>query len=129
VRYRDPETGKHLIFLTNNLTLDALTITLLYRKRWQIELFFKWIKQHLHVKAFFGTTPNAVQTQLWIAVVAYMLVARCKHRHQLPQELNEILQIIGMTILQKTPINELFLKERWTNGTIINCNQLGLFEL
>ena len=129
VRYRDPETGKHLTFLTNNLTLDALTIALLYRKRWQIELFFKWIKQHLHVKAFFGTTPNAVQTQLWIAVVVYVSVARCKYRHQLPQELNEILQIIGVTILQKTPINNLFLKERWTNGTVVNHKQLGLFEL
>ena len=129
VRYRDPKTGTLLIFLTNNLTLDALTIALLYRKRWQIELFFKWIKQHLHVKAFFGTTPNAVQTQLWIAVVVYVLVARCKHRHGLPQELNEILQILGVTILQKTPINELFLKERWTNSDVANRNQLGLFEL
>src|ERR1035437_3559624 len=105
VRYVDPVTGRRLVFLTNNLTLDPLTIALLYRKRWQIELFFKWIKQHLHIKAFFGTTPNAVQTQLWIAVLVYVLVAQCKPRHQLPQTLNEILQILSVTILQKTPIN------------------------
>jgi hypothetical protein len=129
VRYRDPETGKHLVFLTNHLTLDALTIALLYRKRWQIELFFKWIKQHLHVQAFFGTTPNAVQTQLWIAVAAYVLVARCRHRHQVARELNEFLQILSLTMLQKTPINELFLKERGTNGAVMNRNQLDLFDL
>ena len=76
IRYVDPETGKRLVFLTNNLTLDPLTIALLYRKRWRIELFFKWIKQHLHITAFFGTTPNAVQSQLWIAVIVYVLVAQ-----------------------------------------------------
>jgi hypothetical protein len=129
VRYRDPKTGRRLVFMTNNLTLDALTIALLYRKRWQIELFFKWIKQHLHIKAFFGTTPNAVQTQLWIAVIVYVLVAQCKHRHQLPQELNEILQILSVTILQKTLINELFSPEQVTYGTLENRNQLSLFNL
>lgn len=129
VRYVDPTTGQRLVFLTNNLTLDALTIALLYRKRWQIELFFKWIKQHLYIKAFFGTTANAVQTQLWIAILVYVLVARCKHRHQLPQELNEILQILSVTILQKTPINELFSKERRLNETVMDRNQLELFRL
>jgi uncharacterized MAPEG superfamily protein len=129
VRYVDPETGRRLMFLTNNLTLDALTIALLYRKRWRIELFFKWIKQHLHVKAFFGTTPNAVQTQLWIAVIAYVLVARFKHRHQLPQELNEILQILSVTILEKMPVNELFSQEYQQYEPLMNRNQLGLFEL
>ncbi len=115
VRYVDPETGRRLTFLTNNLTLDPLTIALLYRKRWQIELFFKWIKQHLHIQAFFGTTPNAVQAQLWIAVIVYVLVAKCKHRHQLPHTPNEILQILSVTILQKTSINELFA------GTNVKC--------
>lgn len=129
VRYVDPQTGRRLRFLTNNLTLDALTIALLYRKRWRIELFFKWIKQHLHVKAFFGTTPNAVQTQLWIAVIAYVLVARFKHRHQLPQELNEILQILSVTILEKTLVNELFSQEHQQYGTVMNRNQLDLFDL
>jgi hypothetical protein len=129
VRYRDPDTARRLIFLTNNLTLDPLTIALLYRKRWQIELFFKWIKQHLHVTAFFGTTPNAVQTQLWIAVIVYVLVAQFKHRHQLPQELNEILQILSVTILQKTTINELFSQEVLQNENTMTHNQLTLFEL
>jgi len=129
VRYADPETGRQLIFLTNNLTLDALTIALLYRKRWQIELFFKWIKQHLHIKAFFGTTPNAVQTQLWIAVIVYVLVAKCKHHHQLPQTPNEILQILSVTILQKTLINELFSTEPPSKIAVTNRNQLDLFEL
>ena len=78
VSYVDPDTGKRLTFLTNHLTLDALTIALLYRKRWRIELFFKWIKQHLHIKAFFGNTPNAVATQVWIAVLVYVLVGQAQ---------------------------------------------------
>jgi hypothetical protein len=129
VRYADPDTGRRLVFLTNNLTLDPLTIALLYRKRWQIELFFKWIKQHLHIKAFFGTTPNAVQTQLWIAVIVYVLVAKCKQRHQLPQTPNEILQILSVTILRKTPINGLFSTEPMQNDAVTNRNQLDLFKL
>ena len=129
VRYVDPDTHRRLMFLTNNLTLDPLTIALLYRKRWQIELFFKWIKQHLHVTAFFGTTPNAVQSQLWIAVIVYVLVVQFKHRHQLPQEPNEILQILSVTILQKSPVNELFSKEFPQNENLMNRNQLDLFEL
>ena len=129
VRYRDPETDRRLMFLTNNLTLDPLTIALLYRKRWQIELFFKWIKQHLHITAFFGTTPNAVQSQLWVAVIVYVLVAQFKHRHQLPQELNEILQILSVTILQKTSVNELFSHEPMPRELPMNRNQLDLFEL
>jgi IS4 transposase len=129
VRYIDPDTARRLMFLTNNLTLDPLTIALLYRKRWQIELFFKWIKQHLHVTAFFGTMPNAVQSQLWIAVIVYVLVAQLKHRHQLPQELNEILQILSVTILQKTSVNDLFSSEQTLNECVMNRNQLDLFEL
>ena len=129
VRYRDPETGRILVFMTNNLLLDPLTIALLYRKRWAIELFFKWIKQHLHVKAFFGTTPNAVQTQIWTAVIAFVLVAQCKHCYQLPQELNQILQIVSVTFLQKTPINELFSEESWQDPIVEDCNQLSLFNL
>ena len=129
VRYVDPEDGKRLTFLTNHLTLDALTIARLYRKRWQIELFFKWIKQHLHIKAFFGTTPNAVQTQLWIAVIVFVLVAQFKHRHQLPQELNDVLQILSVTILEKTPVNELFSAKPATHLQDGNHNQLRLFNL
>ena len=129
VRYTDPETGKRFTFITNNLILDPLTIALLYRKRWQIELFFKWVKQHLHVKAFFGTSPNAVQTQLWIAVLVYVLVAEFKNRHQLPQPLNDILQILSVTIMQKTPINELFSSQGMRKSTTHDRNQLLLLDL
>ena len=129
VRYTDPDTGKRFTFITNNLILDPLTIALLYRKRWQIELFFKWVKQHLHVKAFFGTSPNAVQTQLWIAVLVYVLVAEFKHRHQLPQPLNDILQILSVTIMQKTPINELFSSQGMRKSTTHDRNQLLLLDL
>lgn len=129
IRYVDPDTGKRLTFLTNNLTLNALVIALLYRKRWQIELFFKWVKQHLHVKAFFGTTPNAVKIQLWVAVITYILVVKLKHRFQLGRELNEMLQIISMTFLEKTPILELFAEIRRNGGDIVDRNQLLLFGL
>ena len=104
MRYLDPETGKRLRFMTNNLTLDALTVALLYHKRWRIELFFKWVKQHLHIKAFFGVTPNAVKMQVWIAVIVYVLVVRLKHRQQLPQELNEIFQVLGVALSEKVPV-------------------------
>jgi hypothetical protein len=129
IRYVDPETGRRLTFLTNHLTLDALSIALLYRKRWQVELLFKWMKQHLQIKAFFGTTPNAVKIQLWVAVIVFVLIHLLKHRHRLDQSPNEIGQILGVTILEKTPINELFseLKERCAEGE--NRNQLQLFEL
>ena len=127
VRYADPETGRRLKFLTNNLTLPAATVALLYRKRWRIELFFKWVKQHLRVKAFFGTTPNAVKTQLWAAVIVFVLVVKLKHRYQLPQEANEILQILSVTILEKTPVFELFSEVRRQSTQDENANQLSLF--
>ena len=129
IRYTDLQTGKRLRFLTNNTTLDAATIALLYRKRWRIELFFKWIKQHLHIKAFFGTTPNAVKTQVWIAVIAYVLVVRLKHRHQLPQDTNDILQILSVTILEKTAVIDLFSASNHESQTPRFCNQLALFEI
>ena len=127
IRYADPKTGRRLKFLTNNLTLPAGTVALLYRKRWRIELFFKWVKQHLHIKAFFGTTPNAVKTQLWAAVIVFVLVVKLKHRYQLVQEANEILQILGLTILEKTPVFELFSEVRRQSGPDENANQLSLF--
>jgi hypothetical protein len=127
IRYADPKTGRRLKFLTNNLTLPAATVALLYRKRWRIELFFKWVKQHLHIKAFFGTTPNAVKTQLWAAVIVFVLVVKLKHRYQLVQEANEILQILGLTILEKTPVFELFSEVRRQSGPDENANQLSLF--
>jgi hypothetical protein len=128
IRYVDPDTGKRLTFLTNHLTLDALSIALLYRKRWKIELLFKWMKQHLHIKAFFGTTPNAVKTQLWIAVIVYVLIHLLKHRHGLHQTPNEIAQILGVMIFEKTPINVAFLEIEQKIAETENRNQLMLFN-
>jgi IS4 transposase len=127
--YIDPERGKRLTFLTNNMTLDARTIALLYRKRWKIELLFKWMKQHLHIKAFFGVTPNAVKTQLWIAVMVYVLVHRLKHRHGLSQTSNQIAQILSVMIFEKTPINQAFSEIRVQTHEPENHKQLSLFEL
>lgn len=129
VGYVDPETHKRFMFLTNNLTLDAATIALLYRKRWRIELFFKWVKQHLHIKAFFGTTPNAVKSQLWIAVIVYVLTVKLKHRHQLRQDLNEVLQIMSVTILEKTPVYRMFSEVHDAKETSEVHKQLLLFKL
>jgi len=128
VRFIDPQTGRRLTFLTNHLTLDPLSIALLYRKRWQIELLFKWMKQHLHIKAFFGTTANAVKTQLWIAVMVYVLVHLLKHRQVLDQTPNEIAQILGVMIFEKTPINQVFSEIQQKTAEDENCNQLTLFD-
>lgn len=106
IGYRDPETGKALIFLTNNFTIPALTITQLYRNRWQIELFFKWLKQHLRIKAFYGTSPNAVRTQIWTAIAVYLLVAILKKRLHLDASLYTILQILSLTLFEKMPISQ-----------------------
>ena len=104
VGYRDLKTGKALVFLTNNFTAPALTITQLYQGRWQVELFFKWIKQHLRIKAFYGTSPNAVRTQVWSAIAVYLLVAILKKRLHLKSSLYTILQILSLTLFEKTPI-------------------------
>ena len=109
IRFVDPETGKHLTFLTNNFLLPAATIALLYHRRWQIELFFKWIKQHLHIKAFYGTSPNAVKTQVWTAVCAYVLAAMVRQRLQLPISLYTMAQILSVAIVKKMPISRAFL--------------------
>lgn len=106
IGYRDPKTGKALIFLTNNFTVPALTIAQLYQRRWQIELFFKWIKQHLRIKAFFGTSENAVRTQIWSAMAVYLLVAILKKRLHLDASLYTILQILSLTLFEKTPISQ-----------------------
>ena len=105
-RYRDPQTGQGLVFLTNNFTAPALTIAQLYRGRWQIELFFKWIKQHLRIKAFYGTSQNAVRTQIWSAIAVYLLVAILKKRLHLDSSLYTILQILSLTLFEKTPISQ-----------------------
>lgn len=129
IRYVDPASGRRLTFLTNHLTLDAWQVALLYRKRWKIELLFKWMKQHLHIKAFFGTTPNAVKGQLWIAVITLVLIHRLKHRLGLRQTPNEIAQILSVTLCEKTPINQAFLEEAEQNATAHDRNQLMLFGL
>ena len=104
IGFRDPQTGKALGFLTHNFTAPALTIAQLYRCRWRIELFFKWIKQHLRIKAFYGTSDNAVRVQVWIAITVYLLVASLKKRWRLPASLYTILQIFSLTLFEKTPI-------------------------
>lgn len=103
VRFNDPETGKTLVFLSNQMTLPAMTICALYKNRWQVELFFKWIKQHLRIKRFFGTSENAVKTQIWIAVSVYVLVAIIKKKLQLDASLYTLLQILSVTLFEKMP--------------------------
>lgn len=129
VQYIDPKTGKRLTFLTNHLQLPAAQIALLYRKRWQIELLFKWMKQHLHIKSFFGTTPNAVKSQLWIAVIVLVLIHRLKRNLGLRQTPNEIAQILSVTLCQKSLINQSFFDDREQNDELPDHNQLLLFAL
>jgi hypothetical protein len=128
IRFRDPETTKSLVFLTNNFTLPALTITALYRCRWQVELFFKWIKQHLRIKAFFGTSENAVKSQIWIAVSVYVLVAIVKKRHKLPGSLYQILQILSLTVFERTPLHQLFTQAMIDDVDTASGKQLSLFN-
>jgi len=129
ITYYDADTKKRFAFLTNNFSLDALTIALLYKCRWKIELFFKWIKQHLRIKAFFGTSENAVKTQIWIAVSIYLLVAIMKKELNLPQSLYEILQILSIMIFQKDLITQVLTKNRQQNENINFYKQLSLFDL
>ena len=128
IRFKDPETGKTLVFLTNNFVLPALTITELYRCRWQVELFFKWIKQHLRIKSFFGTTENAVKTQIWIAVSVYVLVAIVKKRLNISASLYEMLQILSLTMFEKIPLDQLLAKSMMDDIHASSANQLILFE-
>jgi len=128
IRFKDPKTHKTFIFLTNNFSLPALTITQLYRCRWQVELFFKWIKQHLRIKAFFGTSENAVKTQIWIAVSVYVLVAIVKKRLNIQASLYEMLQILSLTMFEKIPIDQLLAKSVADAVQGALDNQLNLFE-
>jgi hypothetical protein len=128
IKFNDPETGKRLVFLTNNFALPALTIAQLYRLRWRIELFFKWIKQHLRIKVFFGTTENAVKTQIWIAVSVYVLVAIVKKRLNCSASLYEMLQILSLTMFERTPINQLLSQQPQVLDEPVSPNQLSLFE-
>ena len=128
IRYYDAENNKTLVFLTNNFTLPALTIAKLYRCRWQVELFFKWIKQHLRIKAFYGTTENAVKTQIWIAISIYVLVAIIKKRLNLNHSLYTILQILSITLLEKIPLLQAFSSMDDVDADGESCNQLNLFN-
>jgi Domain of unknown function (DUF4372)/Transposase DDE domain len=129
VSYFDMETKKRLKFLTNNFMLPALTIAQIYKCRWQAELFFKWIKQHLRIKAFYGTSENAVKTQIWIAVSIYVLVAIVRKRLGLEKSLYQILQILSITILEKVPILQVFEAFDSQSELLDNSNQLILFNL
>jgi hypothetical protein len=128
IKFKDAETGKILIFLTNNFNLTANEIAQLYKHRWKIELFFKWIKQHLKIKSFWGHSQNAVKTQVWIAVSVYVLVAIAKKRFMLKQSLYEILQIISISIFEKMPINQLFQETQLQYFKEQNHNQLKMFD-
>ena len=128
VRFKDPTTAKNLVFLTNNFALPALTIADLYRCRWQVELFFKWIKQHLRIKVFYGTNENAVKTQIWIAVSVYVLVAIIKKRLNLSASLYEILQILSLTVFERIPLDQLLSKIVTEDIQAVYPNQLNLFN-
>jgi hypothetical protein len=128
IHFYDNETNKRLIFLTNNFTLSAFTIAQLYRCRWQVELFFRWIKQHLRIKAFYGTSENALKTQIWIAISIYVLVAIIKKRLNLHGSLYRILQILSVNVFEKTPILEALSDADDQNASEESCNQFTLFE-
>jgi hypothetical protein len=127
IRYYDKETETKLIFLTNNFELPSLTIAQLYKSRWQIELFFKWIKQHLRIKKFYGTSSNAVKTQVWIAVATYVLVAILKKRLDLPESLYTILQVLSVSLFEKTPILQAFQQFDYNSQDSTHDKQLKLF--
>ena len=128
IKFYDQHTGKILIFLTNNFDLTAAEVAQLYKHRWKIELFFKWIKPHLKIKSFWGHSENAVKTQVWIAVCVYVLVAIAKKKFMLQQSLYEILQILSISIFQKMPINQLFQQTQLQYFKELNHNQLNMFD-
>ena len=128
IRFKDPQTGKTLVFLTNNFTLSAATICALYKARWQVELFFKWIKQHLRIKKFYGNSENAVKSQIWIAVSVYVLVAIVKKRLNLDASLYTLLQILSVTLFEKMPLQQAFSDSDYKMSSAMASNQLNLFE-
>jgi len=128
IRYQDPETGKSLVFLTNNTTLPPLTIAALYKSRWQVELFFKWIKQHLRIKKFLGTSENAVKTQIWCAVATYVLIAIVKKELQLDPSLYTLLQILSVSVFEKNELASAFQLSSALPETLLGAKQLNLFN-
>ena len=127
IRFKDPETGKTLVFMTNNFTLPTATICALYKARWQVELFFKWIKQHLRIKKFYGNSENAVKSQIWIAMSVYVLVAIVKKRLNLNASLYTLLQIFSLTLFEKMPIQQAFAGSDYISEQHNTSNQLNLF--
>jgi len=128
IRFKDPESGKTLVFLTNNTALPALTIAALYKSRWQVELFFKWIKQHLRIKRFIGNSENAVKTQIWCAVATYVLIAIVKKELQLNASLYSLLQILSVSVFEKTPLDQAFAGGGQLAEQTTFSNQLNLFD-
>lgn len=128
VRYHDPESGKVLVFLTNDFALPATTVAALYRSRWKVELFFKWIKQHLRIKAFFGTSANAVKIQIWTAISTYVLVAIVRKRLGIQHDLYTMLQILSLYAVEKVPLSQLLTTPAYTRESGIIGNQLSLFN-
>lgn len=128
IKFYDNDNDRILIFLTNNFDLPATDIAQLYKHRWKIELFFKWIKQHLKIKSFWGKSENAVKTQIWIAIATYTLVAIAKKKFMLKQSLYEILQVLSISLLERTSINQLFQTSIKQNVKELDCNQLNIFE-
>jgi len=128
IRFKDPESGKTLVFLTNNTVLPALTIAALYKSRWQVELFFKWIKQHLRIKRFIGNSENAVKTQVWCAVATYVLIAIVKKELQLDASLYTLLQILSVSVFEKTPLSQAFAGSGQISEQTDFSNQLNLFD-
>jgi hypothetical protein len=126
--YRDPETERPLAFLTNHLDLPALTIAELYRCRWRVELFFKWIKQHLRIKAFYGCSENAVKTQIWIAIAVCVLVAIARKRLGINTSLYSLLQMLSLNLYEKTPIPDILQRSKNNTHPALSCNQLNLFD-
>ena len=128
ISFKDPETGKRLVFLTNNTTLPPLTIAALYKSRWQVELFFKWIKQHLRIKKFLGTSENAVKTQIWCAVATYVLIAIVKKELQLGASLYTLLQILSVSVFEKNELASALQLSSALPETPVGANQLNLFN-
>jgi len=128
VKYHDAETDLTIVLMTNNFNLPALTITELYRSRWQVELFFKWIKQHLRIKSFYGTSENAVKTQIWIAISVYVMVAILKKQFRLPYSLYTILQVLSVSVFERIPLYQLFTMANYKTENPMLANQLNLFD-
>ena len=126
IRFKDPETGNTLVFITNHFALSAQSICALYKSRWQVELFFIWIKQHLRIKRFFGTSENAVKSQIWIAVATYVLIAIVRKKLNVELSLHAMLQILSVTPFEKTPLSQLSSEARLYDEHLCSDNQLIL---